>query len=434
MKSLQSPGTSRHRRIIAHATLAGSLLAGLLASSEATAQQVQDLNLSGVPPDLISPNAPASGALAGMGNGANLAAQPLQQTPVIQTPLVQQNQQIGQTQIGATGGNSAGAATGNAAVKPASAPIVNLGQNIGQPNALEADAASAPGAAAADAVQAPPGIAERAAQAAQTARGKARLRRADLGDAPAGPTERVTFERAPVRVPLPIGRERMVTLPAAAALHVPSDMDRVAAIQNIDRTLYITANKPFAPIRVIAELVDTGQRIPLDLFASKSTAASAGELEVSVIDPHDSDGAGSAPEPAAMQGAAVSFGSGTQTAGLDMVQLTRYAAHQLYAPARLAYRLPGVTQIQVAQTPQPALIRGVLADIVPLGAWKSGPLYVTAVRISNRSRYPLEIPLEQLRGRWIAATAQHGRVGPTGSDTATTAIYLISDRPFEACL
>jgi hypothetical protein len=71
---------------------------------------------------------------------------------------------------------------------------------------------------------------------------------------------------------------------------------------------------------------------------------------------------------------------------------------------------------------------------MPLGAWKSGSLYVTAVRVTNRSRFPTELSLEQLRGQWIAATAQHVRIGPAGSDTDTTAIYLISNRPFEACL
>ena len=33
--------------------------------------------------------------------------------------------------------------------------------------------------------------------------------------------------------PLPVGRERLITLPAPAALHVPSDMARVARIEII---------------------------------------------------------------------------------------------------------------------------------------------------------------------------------------------------------
>jgi len=380
------------------------LIWGLSASALAAAQQVQDLTLDGVPPDLISPDAPASAALTGVG----VQPQPTGGIPPSATPM------------GMSGAGAPSAQPG--------APV-DLGENLNSSGAAQpvdmgaAETGAAPAAA--------PGPAERAALAAQ---GKSanRLRRA-TPDAAGGPVERVVFERAPVRVPLPVGRERMVTLPAAAALRVPSDMEKVARIQNIDRSLYVTALTPFAPIRVVAELLDTGQRIPMDFVADKTTAASTGELQVSVIDPRG--GGGDDGSAASGQAAAAGpAGSGTQTSGLDMVELTRYAARQLYAPARLANRLPGVTQIAVEPVPQPTLIRGVDAQIMPLGQWKSGPLYVTALRVTNRSRYPLEIPLEQLRGNWIAATAQHGRIGPAGSDTDTTAIYLVCARPFAACL
>jgi integrating conjugative element protein (TIGR03749 family) len=119
---------------------------------------------------------------------------------------------------------------------------------------------------------------------------------------------------------------------------------------------------------------------------------------------------------------------------VDMVQLTRHAARQIYAPRRLAWPTPGVHQVDVRRTPMDGLIRGANVLTQPLGQWKSGPLYVTAVLVKNRSKYPQEIVLEQLRGRWIAATAQHGRMGPAGSETDNTAIYLVCDRSFEACL
>jgi hypothetical protein len=61
-------------------------------------------------------------------------------------------------------------------------------------------------------------------------------------------------------------------------------------------------------------------------------------------------------------------------------------------------------------------------------------LYVTAVRVTNKSAQPFELPLEHLRGRWLSVTAQHGRIGPAGSETDTTALYLICDRAFDACL
>ena len=91
-------------------------------------------------------------------------------------------------------------------------------------------------------------------------------------------------------------------------------------------------------------------------------------------------------------------------------------------------------KVALETVPVNGLMRGVDVETVPLGQWKSGSLYVTALKVTNRSRLPVELPLENLRGRWLAATAQHGRLGPRGSEIDTTAIYLVCDRAFEACL
>ena len=88
-----------------------------------------------------------------------------------------------------------------------------------------------------------------------------------------------------------------MTLPADALLRMPSDMDSVARIETIAGTIYVTALVPFTAIRIIAELVDSGQQIPMDLIAVAapdakdpkgkvvSTQSAKGELQVSVIEP-----------------------------------------------------------------------------------------------------------------------------------------------------
>lgn len=269
--------------------------------------------------------------------------------------------------------------------------------------------------------------AQRAALAARTAAAKnapvvRRAARSSSG------VERAVFRNEPVRVNLAVGEERLVTLPAPATLSVPTDIEHVARVEIIGPTLYVTALTPFHKIRIVAELLDSGQQIPMDFVAGLDGKSALPELEVAVLAPDTQSG---------KTGATTQSESGDTAAeqtSADMVQLTRHAARQLYAPRRLAWAAPGVNQVDVAMKHVPTLIRGVNAEVVPLGQWKSGPLYVTAVRVTNKSAYPLEIPLEQLRGRWISATAQHGRVGPVGSETDTTAIYLVCDRTFEACL
>ncbi|MBL8388110.1 MAG: TIGR03749 family integrating conjugative element protein [Hydrogenophaga sp.] len=235
--------------------------------------------------------------------------------------------------------------------------------------------------------------------------------------------ERAVFNRQPVRVGLPVQRERLITLPGPAALHVPADIESVARVEAIDRTIYVTALVPFAPIRIVAELIDGGRQIPLDLVANAQTSGASAELEVFL------DRAGSRE---ASAGAAAATEAGPPAA--DMVELTRFASRMLYAPRRLATTRPGISQVQVSTKPVPGLVRGGLVETVPLGQWRSAGLYVTAVRVTNKSAQPFELPLEHLRGRWLAVTAQHGRIGPAGSETDTTALYLICDRAFDACL
>ena len=246
-----------------------------------------------------------------------------------------------------------------------------------------------------------------------------------------GPVERAVFAREPVRVQLQVGRERLITLPADALLHVPGDMETVARLQSIGGTIYVTALVPFTAIRIVAELVDSGQQIPFDLIAQQSTKED-GELQVAVMEPP------TVPNPMAAGAAGGAVGGASAAAApepaADMVQLTRHAARQLYAPRRLAVGMPGVSQVAVDFAPVPGLMRGVSVVAQPVGQWKSGNLYVTAVRITNQSRFALELPLESIRGRWISATAQHGRIGAAGTDTDTTALYLVCDRTFAACL
>jgi integrating conjugative element protein (TIGR03749 family) len=116
-----------------------------------------------------------------------------------------------------------------------------------------------------------------------------------------------------------------------------------------------------------------------------------------------------------------------------MVALTRYAAQSLYAPRRLVPATAGVRPLPVAALPVEGLYRGGRIQMTPIGAWRSGSLYLTAVRATNRSERAQDLDLQELRGHWLAATAQHTRLLGAGSDSDTTTLYLVCDRPFEAC-
>jgi integrating conjugative element protein (TIGR03749 family) len=376
--------------------------ASCLASGSASAQQVLDIQPSAGQPALILP------AATGGSKAPAAAATKAPASSGSTTPLVA-DVDLGQ------------------ATAPASSPNPASRMTAGE-------------AATAQAQPAPGGVARRAAAAmaqgtpAETLTASTGNRAAVKSSAAAkakaaSPAmdrpgiERAVFARLPVRVGLPVLRERLITLPGPAALHVPGDIDSVARVEAIDRTIYVTALVPFAPIRIVAELIDGGQQIPLDLVANAQTSAASAELEV-FLDKKPASGASGASESAQAEG----------TPSSDMVELTRYASRMLYAPRRLAGAKAGIQQVQVSTKPVPGLVRGGLVESVPLGQWRSAGLYVTAVRVTNKSAQPFELPLEHLRGRWLAVTAQHGRIGPAGSETDTTALYLICDRAFDACL
>jgi integrating conjugative element protein (TIGR03749 family) len=116
-----------------------------------------------------------------------------------------------------------------------------------------------------------------------------------------------------------------------------------------------------------------------------------------------------------------------------MVALTRHAARMLYAPTRLMPADPAIRQVALDLHPVAGLYRGRRLRTTPLGAWRSGPLYVTAVRFTNLEDRPIELQMHDLRGQWLAATPQHGRLGPAGSETDTTAVYLVCAQPFASC-
>ena len=113
--------------------------------------------------------------------------------------------------------------------------------------------------------------------------------------------------------------------------------------------------------------------------------------------------------------------------------MTRYVAQQLYAPTRLIPRQPGVVAMPVNAEPVD-LVYGGKIEAVPVAAWKAGLQYLTAVKLTNRTRKAVVLDPRELRGAWLAATFQHNRLLPAGSEADTTAVYLVSDRPFDVAL
>jgi integrating conjugative element protein (TIGR03749 family) len=112
------------------------------------------------------------------------------------------------------------------------------------------------------------------------------------------------------------------------------------------------------------------------------------------------------------------------------IQLTRFAAQQLYTPSRLVKDRAGIVRVPVKRDVVD-LLHGGTVEATPLVAWRANGLYVTAVKLTNRTEQAQTLDPRDLRGAWLTATFQHYRLLPMGNEADTTAVYLISARPFE---
>ena len=228
--------------------------------------------------------------------------------------------------------------------------------------------------------------------------------------------ERIEWKGVPIRLELKTGVERIVRFPGPVRVGIPDALRPLFRIQSLEGTVYFLAHAPFDPSRIVVHATGNGQVFLLDVSASERHAAPP-PVEVYVR----------VPVPESVVGGA----TGRQApARHGYVTLTRFAARQLYAPARLAQGRPGIVRVPVIREPV-ALMHGGSVHAVPLVAWRAGSLYVTAVRLTNLSARARNLDPRQLRGTWLAATFQHNRLLPAGSNADTTAVYLVSARPFE---
>ncbi len=229
--------------------------------------------------------------------------------------------------------------------------------------------------------------------------------------------ERIAWTRTPIAIELPVGTERLVHFPGSIKLGIPPQLQGVVRVQSIAGTAYLLANQPFASTRVIVRALGNGQIYLLDLSAEAEGASNA-PVEIFLPD----------------EARATGRDAGSETPACPQhgyVTLTRFAAQQLYAPARLLEDLPGVVRVPVKREAI-GLVRGDGVEALPLIAWRAGDLYVTAVKLSNKTDRPQNLDPRTLRGRWLTASFQHNRLHAAGSEADRTVVYLISARPFAA--
>jgi integrating conjugative element protein (TIGR03749 family) len=239
--------------------------------------------------------------------------------------------------------------------------------------------------------------------------------------------ERIVWRKEPIGLELTVGKERRVDFPGPVKVGLPPQIESAVRVQSIAGTVYLLADSAFDPTRVMVRETESGRMYLLDVAASGDGGSGGPPVEVY---------AGEESNTGRNRPTNDSIGQDTRPPALPSygyVTLTRFAAQQLYAPARLLKDLPGVVRVPIKRK-KVSLVRGAAVTAEPLVAWRAGDLYLTAVKLANGTGRALTLDARTLRGDWLSAAFQHNRLLPKGDESDTTALYLISTRPFAASL
>ena len=240
---------------------------------------------------------------------------------------------------------------------------------------------------------------------------------AQTSSAESMPPQRIQWQKVPIAITLSVGEERMVHFRSPVTVGIPATLESKLRTQTVNGTVYWLAKATFGSTRVMVREIEGGQTYLFDL-----SAATTGEHSAAIVVFVD--------ETTAVGNRLGEAGEGARH---GYVSLTRYAAQQLYAPMRLLSSVPGIVRVPV-QPHSVALLRGHGVAAKPLAAWRAGYLYVTAVKLTNRTAQAQTLDPRTLRGAWLSAAFQHSRLLPAGSDADTTAVYLVSAQPFAESL
>ncbi len=247
----------------------------------------------------------------------------------------------------------------------------------------------------------------------------------DFGLLPVASTETdpvpVTWDGDPIPVTLDVGEERRLIFPEPFRLGLEPAVSAQFTHEIYDRYLLLRARKPLST-RARVQLA-SGTMLLLDLHVVTGSGLAAAPIEFHLPDPDPTTPASPPVEslPAGLLGSPVTPPS--------YIELVRFAAQRLYAPARLQPERPGWSS--QALEPHPLrLLRGAPVLASPIATWGTAGRYVTAVRLQNEWNQPLVLDPRQLVGRWRAAAFHVNRLPPQGETT----LYLVSDTPFDQAL
>lgn len=243
-----------------------------------------------------------------------------------------------------------------------------------------------------------------------------------------------------IAITLPLNQEKRIIFPSKIAPDLKGALttDQLRII-NDDKSLYLTAKKPFSNIRMYVTVENSNQVILMDLSTDQKANNSAAyidftqtkrnpntqNLTTSIVNnnPDNTEN---------------SNASDTQVSDNDnYVTLIRYAWQQLYSPQKFLNNPLNITRAPMHTSYLVSnLVYGDKVFAHPIASWTYQNSTVTAIELRNKYAHETHINLSRdICGNWQAATLYPRNVlkssdNQANKKTDNTVLFLVSSKPF----
>jgi integrating conjugative element protein (TIGR03749 family) len=247
----------------------------------------------------------------------------------------------------------------------------------------------------------------------------------------------VAWRKIPINVDLVVGVEQMVVLPEDGAVGLPPELSNTNLFRTLvtGGTAYWTALEPFDAKRIKIRL-DSGEFLLFDVTArvEKSPPATMDAIQVVLSQSGTRSESGG------------NRGTGAQRFA-TLFELIRYAAQELYSPARLVAPVPGIRPVPVGlQGNLTALYdqgrhKGLVVQ--PHKAWAVDGLYVTAFIVTNEHSHRMMLDNRKVRHaasaqrngvapHFVASAFLETQLAPRGKPGNRTTLFIVTDQPIRS--
>ena len=256
--------------------------------------------------------------------------------------------------------------------------------------------------------------------------------------APGALARTVVWDKTVIELTLTVGVEQIVIFPEDAAVGLPAPLANKDVFRTLftGQTAYWTALQAFDAQRIKVRL-DSGEYVLFDVMAKveKAPPASVDRLQVVMADADAFNVAG--------EGGSRASG---QMPGATLFEVIRYAAQDIYSPARLVGAVPGIRVIPLVlkgnynhlynQEEHQGLV------VLPYKAWSVDGLYVTAFIVSNghshavlldnrKVMHTIDAQRNGVGPHFLASSFFRPQLASRGESGDRTTLFVVTDRPIQ---